>query len=87
MAHKKVRIHSISYFLYSLRYTYALRRWAIKGDIKMVSQEICDSLVVMAEKYTKFNLRKLKNNCPSIADRIEARLAPHPLMTHISLTF
>ena len=40
-----------------LRHTYAVRRWAITGDIKMVSQEIGHSSVVMTEKYAKFNLR------------------------------
>ena len=46
--------------LHSLRHTYAVRRWAITGDIKMVSQEISHSSVMMTEKYTRFNLRKLK---------------------------
>ena len=43
--------------LHSIRHTFAVRRWAITGDIKMVSQEIGHSSVVMTEKYTKFNLR------------------------------
>ena len=42
----------------------------------MVSQEITDSSVVMTEKYAKFNLRKLKDDFPSIADKIDARLTP-----------
>ena len=62
--------------LHSLRHTYAVRRWAITGDIKMVSQEIGHSSVVMTEKYAKFNLRKLKDDFPSIADKIDARLTP-----------
>ena len=62
--------------LHSLRHTYAVRRWAITGDIKMVSQEIGHSSVVMTEKYAKFNLRKLRDDFQSIADKIDARLTP-----------
>ena len=42
----------------------------------MVSQEIGHSSVVMTEKYANFNLRKLKDDFPSIADKIDARLTP-----------
>ena len=35
--------------LHNLRDTYAVRRWAITEDIKMVSDEIGHSLVVIAE--------------------------------------
>ena len=42
--------------LHSLRHTYVIRRWAITGDIKMVSQEIGHSSVVMTEKCAKCNL-------------------------------
>ena len=62
--------------LHSLRHTYAVRRWAIKGDIKMVSQEIGHASVVMTEKYAKCNLRRLKDDFPSLADRIALRLTP-----------
>ena len=31
---------------------------------------------MMTEKYTRFNLRKLKDDFPSIADKIDARLTP-----------
>lgn len=51
-------------------------RWAITGDIKMVSQEIGHSLVVMTEQYAKFNLRKLRDDFPSLEDRINLRLTP-----------
>ena len=62
--------------LHSLRHIYAVRRWAIKGDIKMVSQEIGHSSVVMTEKYAKFNLRKLRDDFPSLKERINLRLTP-----------
>ena len=42
----------------------------------MVSQENVHSSIMMTEKYTRFNLRKLKDDFPSIADKIEARLTP-----------
>ena len=31
---------------------------------------------MMTEQYAKFNLRKLKDDFPSIADKIDARLTP-----------
>ena len=40
----------------------------------MVSQEIGHSSVVMTEKYAKFNLRKLRDDFPSLKDRINLRL-------------
>ena len=48
--------------LHNLRDTYAVRRWAITGDIKMVSQEIGHSSVVMAEKYGFSKVRRLMYN-------------------------
>ena len=42
----------------------------------MVSQEIGHSSVVMTEKYAKCNLRRLKDDFPSLADRIDLRLTP-----------
>ena len=35
---------------------YAVRRWAITGDIKMVSDEIGHSSLVMTEKYADFEI-------------------------------
>ena len=48
----------------------------ITGDIEMVSQEIDHSSLVMTEKYAKFNLRKLRDDFPSLKDRINLRLTP-----------
>lgn len=62
--------------LHSLRHTYAVRRWAITGDIKIISQEIGHSSVVITEQYAKFNLRNLKDDFPSLSDRIALRLTP-----------
>jgi len=40
----------------------------------MVSQEIGHSPVVMTEKYAKFNLRKLRDDFPSLKESINLRL-------------
>ena len=42
----------------------------------MVTDEIGHSSVMMTEKCTRFNLRKLKDGCPSLSDRIALRLTP-----------
>ena len=62
--------------LHNLRDTYAVRRWAITGDMKMVSEEIGHSSVVMTEHYTRFNLRKLMDDFPSLKERIALILIP-----------
>ena len=43
-----------------------------KDDISIDWSCICSD----EEQYAKFNLRKLKDDFPSIADRIDARLTP-----------
>ena len=60
--------------LHNLRDTHAVRRWAITGDIKMVSDEIGHSSVVMTEKYAKCNLRRLQDDFPTLRERIALRL-------------
>ena len=45
-------------------------------DIKMVSDEIGHSSVVMVEKYPKCNLRRLQDDFPSLKERINLRLTP-----------
>ena len=42
----------------------------------MVSEEIGHSSVVMTEHYTRFNLRKLMDDFPSLKERIALRLVP-----------
>ena len=42
----------------------------------MLSDEIGHASVVMTEKYAKCNLRRLKDDFPSLADRIALRLTP-----------
>ena len=46
------------------------------GEIKMVSQEIGHSSVVMTEKYARCKLRRLKDDFPSLTERIALRLTP-----------
>ena len=62
--------------MFNFKNTYAVRCWAIMGYIKMVSQEIGHSSVVMIDKYAKCNLRRLKDDFHSLADRIALRLVP-----------
>ena len=62
--------------MFNFKNTYAVRHWAITGDIKMVSQEIGHSSVVMTEKYAKCNLRRLQDDFPSLKERIALRLVP-----------
>ena len=42
----------------------------------MVSQEVGYSSVMMTEKYAKFNLRKLRDDLPSLKEFINLRLTP-----------
>ena len=62
--------------LHNLKDTYAVRRWAITADIKMVANEIGHSPVVVTEKYAKCNLRRLQDEFPSLKERINLRLTP-----------
>ncbi len=59
---------------HNLRDTYAVRRWAITGDIHLVSKELGHASVTMTEKYTNFKLRRLKDDFPSIEPQIKMRL-------------
>ena len=66
---------------HNLSDTYATRRWAVTGDLLAVSREIGHTSVKMTEKYTKFKLRRLIDDFPSIADQIERRLSYSSLDT------
>ena len=63
--------------LHNLRDTYAVRRWAVTGDILLVAKEIGHTSVTMTEKYTKFNLRRLIDDFPTLTKYIEQRLERH----------
>ena len=63
--------------LHNLRDTYAVRRWAVTGDILLVAKEIGHGSVTMTEKYTKFNLRRLIDDFPTLTKYIEQRLERH----------
>ena len=62
--------------MHSLRYTYVVRRLAITGEIKIVFEEIGYSSVVMTEHHAKFNLRRVRDDFPSLKERISSLLAP-----------
>ena len=59
-----------------LRDTYAVRMWAITGDIHYVSKLIGHTSVNMTEKYANFNLRRLMVDFPTLKEHIEKRLNP-----------
>tara|TARA_Y100000593_G_scaffold80711_1_gene150726 strand:+ start:640 stop:1776 length:1137 start_codon:yes stop_codon:yes gene_type:complete len=59
---------------HNLRDTYAVRRWAVTGDIKLVSEEIGHTSIKMTEKYTKFKIRRLMDDFPTLQPMIEKRL-------------
>jgi len=59
---------------HNLRDTYAIRRWAVTGDIHLVSKELGHASVTMTEKYTNFKLRRLMDDFPSLRPRIKMRL-------------
>ena len=42
----------------------------------MISQEIGHASIKMAEEHAKFNLLKLRDDFPSLKERINHRLAP-----------
>ena len=61
--------------MHLLRYTYEVRRWAITGEIKTVLEEIGHLSVVMKEQYAKFNLRRVRDDFPSLKEHISSLLA------------
>ena len=62
------------YHFHNLRDTYAVRRWAVTGDIHLVSKEIGHKSVTTTEKYADFNLESLLLDFPSLREWIEPRL-------------
>ena len=59
---------------HNLRDTYAVRRWAITGDIHLVREEIGHSSVTTTEKYADFQLETLLADFPSLEKWISPRL-------------
>ncbi len=59
---------------HNLRDTFAIRLWAITGDIHYVSKVIGHTSVTMTEKYANFNIRRLISDFPSLSEYIEKRL-------------
>jgi len=59
---------------HNLRDTFAVRLWAITGDIHYVSKVIGHTSVTMTEKYANFNPKRLIDDFPSLASQINKRL-------------
>ena len=74
---KACRMVGISdkYHFHNLRDTYAVRRWAVTGDIHLVSKEIGHKSVMTTERYADFDLESLlldfKSSEKWIAPRLE----------------
>ncbi len=63
-----------SYHFHNLRDTYGVRRWAVTGDIHLVSKEIGHKSVTTTEKYADFDLETLLLDFPSLRKWIAPRL-------------
>ena len=63
-----------SYHFHNLRDTYAVRRWAVTGDIHLVSKEIGHKSVTTTEKYADFDLETLQLDFPSLGKWIKPRM-------------
>jgi len=62
------------YHFHNLRDTYAVRRWAVTGDIYLVSKEIGHTSVTTTEKYADFELESLLVDFPTLEKWITPRL-------------
>ena len=62
------------YHFHNLRDTYAVRRWAVTGDIHLVSKEIGHKSVTTTEKYADFDLETLQLDFPSLGKWIKPRM-------------
>ena len=63
-----------SYHFHNLRDTYAVRRWAVTGDIHLVSKEIGHKSVMTTERYADFDLESLLLDFKSLEKWIAPRL-------------
>jgi len=59
---------------HNLRDTYAVTRWAVTGDLYLVSKEIGHASVKQTEKYANFNIRRIMDDFPSLKKIIKERL-------------
>lgn len=58
----------IDKYLHCLRHTFAVRRYLQTQDIYLVAKELGHSTVKTTEIYANFNIRRLKQDFPSIFD-------------------
>ena len=65
---------SDKYHFHNLRDTYAVRRWAVTGDIHLVSKEIGHKSVMTTERYADFDLESLLLDFKSLEKWIAPRL-------------
>ena len=65
-AMREVDGQDTEYHLHCLRHTFAVRRYLQTSNIYLVKEELGHSSVVTTEIYTKFHLRRLKNDFPAL---------------------
>ena len=65
-AMREVDGQDTKYHLHCLRHTFAVRRYLQTRDIYRVKQELGHASVVTTELYTKFSLRRLESDFPSL---------------------
>lgn len=59
---------------HNTRNTYGVMRWAETGDIHLVARELGHSTIKETEKYAKFELRRIMDDFPTLAPKIQERL-------------
>lgn len=63
----------VEHHFHDLRHTFAVRRWLETGDILLVKEEMGHASVKTTEIYTKFSLRRLEHDFPSLSRHYEKR--------------
>lgn len=64
----------LNHHLHDLRHTFAVRRYLQTGDIFLVKNELGHASVTTTERYSKFSLKRLAHDFPSLSDCLEKNL-------------
>ena len=87
-AMREVDGQDTKYHLHCLRHTFAVRRYLQTRDIYRVKQELGHSSVVTTEIYTKFSLKRLETDFPSLVNSTktsETSISGHGFTGHTSI--
>ena len=66
---KACRSVGIKHHFHDIRHTFAVRKYLQTRDIYQVKKELGHSSVTTTEKYTKFSLRRLEHDFPSLVSK------------------